>query len=162
MDFWLQVIFPRSSQLKVYKINELVLMSIILCAFECPRCLGLSCIDARINDAYWCWPSSSFIFNQWRPTEAETKWLPFRRQFQTHFHEWKVFYFDSNFTEFCSLGSNRPFFSIGSHNGLARNRHQAIVGLVHWHIYICICVSFILNKLTHWGLSKVKLTVNLH
>ena len=29
-----------------------------------------------------------------------TKWLPFRRQhFQMHFHEWKLLYFDSNFTE---------------------------------------------------------------
>ena len=32
-----------------------------------------------------------------------TKWPPFpRRHFQIHFHEWKVLYFDSNFTEVCS------------------------------------------------------------
>ena len=31
-----------------------------------------------------------------------TKWLPFCRQyFQTNFHEWKVSYFYSNFTEVC-------------------------------------------------------------
>ena len=32
-----------------------------------------------------------------------TNWLPLRRQyFQMHFHEWKVFYFDYNFTEVSS------------------------------------------------------------
>ena len=32
-----------------------------------------------------------------------TKWLPFRkRYFQIHFREWKVLYFDSNFSEVCS------------------------------------------------------------
>ena len=35
------------------------------------------------------------------------KWPPFRRRhFYMHFHEWKVLYFDSNFTEVCSWGSN--------------------------------------------------------
>ena len=34
------------------------------------------------------------------------KWPPFRRQyFQMHFYEWKM-YFDYNFTEVCSEGSN--------------------------------------------------------
>ena len=32
-----------------------------------------------------------------------TKWLPFRRRyFHMHFSEWKVLYFDYNFTEVCS------------------------------------------------------------
>ena len=32
-----------------------------------------------------------------------TKWPPFRRRyFQMHFHEWKVFYFDSNLLRFVS------------------------------------------------------------
>ena len=36
-----------------------------------------------------------------------TKWLPFHRpHFQLHFLEWKVLYFDSNFTGVCSKGSN--------------------------------------------------------
>ena len=36
-----------------------------------------------------------------------TKWLPFRIQyFQMHFREWKVLYFDWNFTEFCSRWYN--------------------------------------------------------
>ena len=36
-----------------------------------------------------------------------TKWMPFRRQqFEMHFYEWKFLYFDSNFTEVFSFGSN--------------------------------------------------------
>ena len=37
------------------------------------------------------------LISPWR------KWPPFRRrQLQTHFHEWKVLYFDSNFIKSCS------------------------------------------------------------
>ena len=69
-----------------------------------------------------------------------TYWLPFRRQyFQTHFHEWKVLYFDSNFTEICSLVSNWQEVSIGSGNGVAPSRWQAITWTnadqVHQRIY---------------------------
>ena len=43
------------------------------------------------------WKILIFTYLPW------TKWLPFPKQhFQMHFHEWKVFYFDSNFTEVCS------------------------------------------------------------
>ena len=57
-----------------------------------------------------------------------TKWPPFHRQhFQMHFHEWKFLYFDSNFTEVCSQGVNRQKVSVGSGNGLAPNRRQAII-----------------------------------
>ena len=43
------------------------------------------------------------------------KWSPFRRlQFQMRFNEWKVLYFDSNFTEVCPRGSNWQKFSIGT------------------------------------------------
>ena len=38
----------------------------------------------------------------------------------------KSFYFDSNFTEVCSQGSNWQHISIGSGNSLAPNRQQAI------------------------------------
>ena len=56
-----------------------------------------------------------------------TKGPPFRtRQFQNIFHEWNVSYFDSNFTEFCSKGSNRQYISICSGNGLTPNRWQVI------------------------------------
>ena len=41
--------------------------------------------------------------------------------------EWKVLYFDSNFTDVCSYGSNWQKISIGLGNGLAQNRLQAIV-----------------------------------
>ena len=41
---------------------------------------------------------------QWvNSSPPETKWPLFRRRhFQMHFHEWKVLYFDSNFTDVCS------------------------------------------------------------
>ena len=72
-----------------------------------------------------------------------TKWPPFYRQyFQMHFHEWKVLYFDLNFTEVFSQVSNWQWPSIGSDNGLAPNRRQAIIWTnaewIHWHIYAAL------------------------
>ena len=46
---------------------------------------------------------------------------------QMHFNEWKVLYFYLNFTEVCSQGNNWLYFRIGSHNGLAPDRGQAII-----------------------------------
>ena len=50
----------------------------------------------------------------------------------------KISYFDYNFTEICSIGSNwQP--SIGLNNGLTPNRRQAIIWTnahpIHWRIY---------------------------
>ena len=46
--------------------------------------------------------------------EAETKWRTlYRRYFQMDFLERKL-YFDWNFIEVCSLGSNQQYYSIGS------------------------------------------------
>ena len=69
--------------------------------------------------------------------------LPFNRwYFYIHFHEWNVLYFDSNFTEVCSLGSNWQQPSIGLDHGLALNRRQAIIWTnadpIHWSIYASI------------------------
>ena len=50
-----------------------------------------------------------------------------RRHFQMHFHEWKVLYSDSKFIEVCSYGSKWQEVSVGSGNGLAPNRRQAII-----------------------------------
>ena len=56
--------------------------------------------------------------------------------------------FNSNLTEICSLGSNQQQSSIGSDNGLALIRQQAIIwandGLAYW----CIYRSLGLNELT--------------
>ena len=44
-----------------------------------------------------------------------------------HFREWILLYFDENFIEICSPGSNQEYSSIGSDNGLALVRQQAII-----------------------------------
>ena len=60
--------------------------------------------------------------------EAEVKWTTFCRQhFQMHFLEWKLFNFDQYFTAGCSWGSNLQYSIIGSDNGLAPTRRQAII-----------------------------------
>ena len=60
--------------------------------------------------------------------EAETRWPPFsRRHFPMHFLEWKYINFDYDFTEVCSQGSKLQYSSIGSDNGLALARWQAII-----------------------------------
>ena len=56
-----------------------------------------------------------------------------------HSSEWKYLNSDSNFTDLCSLWSNWQYGSIGSDNGLAPTRRQAIMwtndGQVWWRIY---------------------------
>ena len=58
------------------------------------------------------------------------------------FHQWKKLYFGANFTEVCPWGSNWQKVSIGSGNGLAPNRRQAItwtnVEPVHGRIYAAL------------------------
>ena len=54
----------------------------------------------------------------------------------------KVLYFDKNFNEVCSQGSNWQYHSIGLDNGLARNRRQAIIWTnadpIHGRIYAAL------------------------
>ena len=54
----------------------------------------------------------------------------------------KMFIFWSNITEICSQGSNQQYTSIGSDNGLAPNRRQAIISNnadpVCWRIYVSL------------------------
>ena len=60
--------------------------------------------------------------------EAETKWPPFsRRHVQRHFLEWKCVNCDLVFTEVCSQVFNKQYSSIGSENGVAPIRRQAII-----------------------------------
>ena len=73
--------------------------------------------------------------------KAKKKWLLFGRQhFQMHFLEWKLLNFEQDFTKICSLVSNWQYVSIGSDNGLASNRCQAIIWsnvcMLYWHICI--------------------------
>ena len=72
-----------------------------------------------------------------------TKWSPFRRRyFHLHFCQWKVLYFDYNFTAVCSSGSKWQWPSTGLDNGLASNRRQAIIwtnaDAIHWHIHAAL------------------------
>ena len=92
------------------------------------------------------------LLSKW---QTETKWSTFcRRHFQTRFLEWKLFHFISNFIEICSHGLNYQSAIIGSNDGLAPNRRQAIIGtkggIVHWRIY----ASLGLNELTQFGMMS--------
>ena len=50
--------------------------------------------------------------------------------------------FDSNFTEICYQRCSQQWSNIGSDNGLAPNRRQAIIwtndGLIYWNIYVSL------------------------
>ena len=83
------------------------------------------CCGHEVNTALSCSKWSCFKFYH---IEAETKWPPIsRQQFQGHSLEWKYIYFDWNFTEVCSQGSNQQYSSIDHDNGLALSRRQAII-----------------------------------
>ena len=55
------------------------------------------------------------------------------------FREWEVWYFDWNFTEVCSEGSNWQLYSNDLDDGLVLSRRQAIIWtnavLIDWRIY---------------------------
>ena len=78
-----------------------------------------------------------------------------RRQFQMQFLEWKWQNSESDFTEICRQESNWQLASLGSGNGLAPNRRQAITwtnaGPVQWRIYAALGG----DDLTHWGWDKM-------
>ena len=58
-------------------------------------------IDGQMSVRYYLWLTQ--LFNTLRSTE----WQPFsRRDYQIHFLEWKCIFFDKDFTEVCSQGSN--------------------------------------------------------
>ena len=75
---------------------------------------------------------------------AWTKWPQFhKRCFRLHFLEWKFLFFDWNFAEVCSRGSNWQYKpSTGLYNGFGPNRRQAIIGTnvgpIHWRIYAAL------------------------
>ena len=62
--------------------------------------------------------------------------------FSNTFSWMKRFYFDSSFTEVCSQGSNWQYSSIGSDDGLAPTRRQAIIWTIadpiHWRMYAAL------------------------
>ena len=68
-----------------------------------------------------------------------------------HFAEWKCLNLDENFTEICSQGSNWQYANIGSDNGLAPNRRQAIIwsngGLGCRRIYASLGLNELMTKI---------------
>ena len=64
--------------------------------------------DHKLHRQLFHCSESVFLGTAWlRRISTRTKWPPFRRRyFPRHFSEWKVLYFDQNFTEICSQGSN--------------------------------------------------------
>ena len=68
-----------------------------------------------------------------------------QQHFQMHFARWKLLYFDSNFTQLCSGGSNWRKVIIGSESGLMPNKQQTNDDslprfLEHIYIYIYIYI----------------------
>ena len=102
------------------------------------------------------YPASAFfsghLFFNVNSCPLRTKWtLSCRRYFQMHFREWKVLYFDTNFTEVCSLGFNWQKNSVGLDNGLAPNRRQAIIWTNADPIHGLTFAALGGDELNHWG-----------
>ena len=77
--------------------------------------------------------------------------MTFRRcHFQGHFHQRKCLISDWNITEACSLGSNKQYSTIGSDNGLAPSRRQAIIWtlVLLFSIDVFLTLSYIIFILT--------------
>ena len=93
--------------------------------------------DTPLNSV-WCsdaiWQHISWLTHWGRDKMAAVSQTTLSNAFS-----WmKMLEFDYDFTEVCSLGSNWQYPSIGSDNGLAPVRRQAIIWtnwLVYWRIY---------------------------
>ena len=68
--------------------------------------------------------------------------------FSNAFLEWQYMNVGESFTEVYSLGSNLQYGSIGSDNGLAPNRRQAIIWTNVGMLYRRIYASLGLNELS--------------
>ena len=90
--------------------------------------------------------------------EAKTKWPPVcRRHFETDFLQWKLFYFDTNFTSMCSQGS-----IIGSNNGLAPNRWLAVIWTDDGLVGRRKCASLGLSRLNKKSVNIDRLSTDIH
>ena len=99
----------------------------------------------KMSSLYWirAQASNSYLIS------PSTKWPPFPwRHFEMHFHEWKFLYFELNFTQVCSQGSNSQYPSIGSDNGLAPIRRRAIIWTNVDPVHSRIHASLGLNELS--------------
>ena len=74
--------------------------------------------------------------------------------FSNAFLEWKLLYSYSNFTAICSKGPKYQYAGIGSDDGLAPNRRQAIIltntGLVYWRIQAALSLSELSQQPDCW------------
>ena len=90
----------------------------------------------------------------------------YRRHFQIYL-QWKCLYFNYNFTEVCSQGSNWLYVSTGSGNGLAPNRRETITQINADQIHRRIYTALGGNKITksgrsfHWGLVHLVQSASL-
>ena len=103
--------------------------------FRLRKCRHLSA--GKVHQRKRMTPTITWVINS---SPSWAKWPSFsRRYLQTHYHEWKVLYFDLNFTGVCSQVSNWQYLSIGLDKGLAPNKRQAIIWTnadpIRWRIY---------------------------
>ena len=82
------------------------------------------------------------------------------------FLEWTCLHFDWNFTEVCSQGSIEQYASIGSDNGLAPNRRQAIIwtndGLIWWRIYASLGLNELVLISITTSVADVQIQIQNH
>ena len=122
----------------------------------CLRTINLVAISEYFGESSRCYQGSVLYWLNWLILPW-TKWPSFcRRYFHMHFCEWKFLYFDSYFTEACSLGSNCQYVSIGSGNGLVPIRRQDFctsANPVYWRLYATLGddeLSFILDYIANF------------
>ena len=123
--------------------------------YSCPIMLHTKCDCCGAKCSIFChsWGtrvevSHPFFFRQWLTHWGREKMAAISRMtFPSAFPWMKFLNFNYNFTEMCFFVSNWQYGGIGSDNGLALNRRQAIIwtndGLGYW----CIYVSLSLNEL---------------
>ena len=119
----------------------------VMLLYERCRPVTAKCTPTNIGQflisRWWRGLNSIYLIPHPTTPPNKTKWLQFRRRYiQMHFREWKVLYFDQNFTEVCSSRSNWQYISLGLGNGLVPNRRQAIIWTnadqIHWPIYAAL------------------------
>ena len=120
-------------------------MASILSRPQCAKYLHINYLNKPLGWDTWIETILWFKLVRYH-IEAETKWPPIRKRcFKMHFFSMKIFEFRLIFH--CILFLRVQLASIGSDNGLAPSRRQAIIWTKWWWVYRRIYASLGLNEL---------------
>ena len=130
-------------------------MSLLWKCFFCFLLFRHHYVKLLMRSCEFFWHFENELVTHWG---RDTMVTILQMKFWNAFSQMKMFYFDWNWIEIRSWLYNQKFTNIGSDNGLAPNRRQAIIwtndGLDQWRIYALISLHELNDILINLKNSK--------